>query len=68
MCNLGEGLGEEREAIGIAKGEAIGYDKAVIHFVLQMNKQHLPLEQMMSLTGKSEQEIKDIISKSDAYE
>ena len=60
MCNLGEGLAEKREAIG--------YDKAVIHFVLQMNKQHLSLEQIMSITGKSEQEIKEIISKSDAYE
>ena len=60
MCNLGEGLAEEREAIG--------YDKAVIHFVLQMNKQHLSLEQIMSITGKSEQEIKEIISKSDENE
>ena len=63
MCNLGEGLAEEREAIGFAKGEASGKEKTMISVVLQMNKMHLPLDQMMTISGKSEQEIKEIIDK-----
>ena len=59
MCNLGE----EREAIGFAKGEASGNEKTMISVILQMNKMHLPLDQMMTISGKSEQEIKEIIAK-----
>ena len=59
MCNLGE----EREAIGFAKGEASGNEKTMISFILQMNEDHEPLEKMMRYTRKSEKEIKEIISK-----
>ena len=59
MCNLGE----EREAIGFAKGEASGNEKTMISFILQMNEDHEPLEKMMRYTRKFEKEIKEIISK-----
>ncbi len=62
MTNLGEWIAEEREAIGYKKG----CEKTMNRIILRMHKYHEPLETIIQITGKSEQEIKEIISKSDA--
>ena len=60
MTNLGEWIAEEREAIGYKKG----CEEEMNRIILRMHEYDESLEKMMRYTGKSENEIKDILNKS----
>lgn len=59
MTNLREWIAEESEAIGYKKG----CEKEMNRIILRMHEYHESLEKMMRYTGKSENEIKDILNK-----
>ncbi|MBD5534024.1 MAG: hypothetical protein HDQ98_17840 [Lachnospiraceae bacterium] len=57
MCNLGQGIRESGEAIGEAKGKAIGEAK----MILSMHKKGYTLEQIADVAEKSREQIEAII-------
>jgi hypothetical protein len=62
MCNLGQGIREEGEAIGEARGRAIGE----ANIIRNMYKKGFTIEQISDATDKGVEEVSNIIEKSRA--
>lgn len=57
MCNLSQGIREKGRAERRAEGEA----RSEVRFILNMYRNNFTLEQIALATGKSTEEIEDVI-------